>query len=60
MTESYLNSVKRGEDQGTIDVKVYCKLGHLHLLLENFAPGEEHFLSTKATTRTRLRPFLQR
>lgn len=41
VTESYLNSVKRGEGQGTIDIKIYCKLGHLHLLLENYARGEE-------------------
>ena len=39
VTESYLNGVKRGGGTGAIDVKVYCKLGHMHLLLENYARG---------------------
>lgn len=47
--ESYVYCVKRGDDRGTIDVKIYCKLGHLHLLLENYAVGKQ--TSFSRTTR---------
>lgn len=41
-TEEQLKSDEKDSDESVIDIdpKTYCKLGHFHLLLEDFAKGE--------------------